>query len=318
MWDLTDPPDALTIDDRLAMIDELPRFGTPIHVVFTGGEPFQKLPELLALAGRLREHGFTSSVVTSGFFLTEAVTERLIGSGLTHLVLSIDFPTAAQHDAQRGRPGTFERATRAIRELVAARKAGRSAPTVGINTIVMAQTVNYLEDVVELATDLGVQELLFQPVQPDFGLSDDVSLVRLGNWLPLDLRHVDDAIARVERLRGSAPLGQTASELGRVADCLRDPRRVQPGTCQSARRNLVVDVAGWVWHCFGQTRTPWPALGRVPMDDLVTLWESSSSRDGRHALASCNLGCGALLCHSRSSQPPTSEVDRAVAALLRI
>ncbi len=252
MWQLKDPDGALTLNQRLEVIDQLLGFGSKVHVVVTGGEPFRKFGELLAMGRRLRAQGNTMGVVTSGFFLTPGVVERIAGSGITHIAVSIDFPTEAQHDAQRGRPGTFSRAVSAVHRLVKMRRDGEEVPSVGINSIIMAQNVNYLEDLALLAADLGVEEILFQPIQPDFGADDSVALGAFRYWLPMDPRRVDDALARLDGLRPEVPLGRSPEEFQSLREYFRNPFRLRAGTCQSPKRNLMVDVLRYRSH--GLTR----------------------------------------------------------------
>lgn len=308
MWEAQDPADSLTPAARLKVVRQLPDFGRPVHAVITGGEPFTKVSEVLAIGRELRSQGNTLSVVTSGMFLKPEVVKLLEGSGLSHLAVSIDYPTAEQHDAQRGRPGTFDRAVAAIKLLAAMRAEGREVPTIGINTIVMGQNLNYLEELAEMASQLGVSEILFQPIQPDFGLGDKQAFVKLRNWLPLDPAQVDETIDRLDELRGFHPVRQAADELHRMKQYFRDPRGVVRGSCRSAAVNMMVDVRGVVRHCFGQPRTGVPPLGKVPEENLVSLWNSRGAVEGRQRLANCSLGCGALLCHSRSSLPPPAAI----------
>jgi len=303
MWGLKDPPDALSMEERIQVIDQLPDFEAPVHVVVTGGEPFTKPNDLLSIAKRLQSQGNSVGVVTSGIMLTPTVVDRLVDSGINHIAFSLDFPSPEQHDAQRGLAGTYNRIVQAIKRLTELRAYGRNVPTVGINSILMSQNLNYVEDLARLASDLGVSEMLFQPIHPDFAIDDSVSLIPFSNWLPMNPKRVDQALDRLEELRADTPLGQTMREFKLIRRYFRNPLELPPGSCQSAIRNLIIDVSGRVFHCFGQGRTGIPALGSVPRDNLVQLWMSESARIGRAKLARCTLGCGALLCHSRSSIP---------------
>ena len=302
MWQLRDPQEALTNEERLEVIDQLTGFGTAVRVEATGGEPFMKLEELLEMSHRLKVQGNTMGAVTSGYLLTPSIVGRLEGSGLTHIAFSIDFPTAAQHDAQRGRPGAFKRALEAIKLLVRLKEKGRDVPTVGIDSIVMEQNLNYLEDVALLAAELDVTEVLFQPVQPDFGLSDQISTAKFRNWLPMNPERVSHVFDRIEKLRGQVPLGQTGEEFSIMRQYFINPFLLPRGFCRGPSSNLVVDVRGEVLHCFGHARTGLKPLGTVPMDDIVELWRSENAKLGRKQLANCGFGCGVLLCHGRSSQ----------------
>ncbi len=117
------------------------------------------------------------------------------------------------------------------------------------------------------------------------------------------LRVARDTLDRMAALRSRVPLGQSPEEFEAIRRYFRNPLRLAPGTCQAPSRNLVVDVFGNVSHCFGQPRTLLPSIGTVPQGDLATLWRSAVAQHGRRRLATCTLGCGALLCHSRSSIP---------------
>ena len=301
MWKLVDPPNALTKKQRLEVIDQLKAFGSTVHVEITGGEPFKKFDELLEIASRLKEQGNTMGVVTSGYLLTPAVVKRLEGSGITHIAFSVDFPSGAQHDSQRGRIGTFEHIVHAIRMLVEMKKHGRDVPSVGIDSIIMDQNLNYLEDVSLLAAELDTEEVLFQPIQPDFGLSDQLAIAKFRNWLPTNQELVSAVFDRIEELRGGVPLGQTKQELLFIRQYFFDPFHLQLGLCRGPQCNLVVDVSGQVLHCFGHARTGLRPLGAVPKGHIVDLWRSETANRNRKTLASCGFGCGMLLCHGRSS-----------------
>ena len=62
---------------------------------------------------------FTS--FTNGLLITQERAERIVACGLGTLVFSIDGSTAAMHDAVRGVPGSFEKATAAV-EMISLQK----------------------------------------------------------------------------------------------------------------------------------------------------------------------------------------------------
>jgi MoaA/NifB/PqqE/SkfB family radical SAM enzyme len=302
MWQLNDPPETLTKEARLTVVDQLSGFRKKVHVEVTGGEPFTKINELFDIAKHLKNQGNTMGVVTSGFLLKPSVVDRLEGSGISHIAFSIDFPTAEQQNSQRGRSNTFECAINAIRMLIDMKKEGKEVPTVGIDSIIMEQNLNYLEDIALLAKELEVNDLLFQPVQPDFGLSDQVSLKKFKNWLPINPCHVSQILDQIEKLRGKIPISQTKEEFKIIKEYFYNPIRIKKGSCISPQNNLVVDVTGKVLHCFGHGRTGLMPLGTVPKDNIVDLWESEKAIRNREFLSNCNFGCGLLLCHNRNSK----------------
>jgi len=78
------------------------------YLTFTGGEPtlHRGLPALIAHAVAL---GLRASVVTNGFTLRQERIEALAAAGLRTLFISIDAPTAAAHENNRGLKGVAER-----------------------------------------------------------------------------------------------------------------------------------------------------------------------------------------------------------------
>jgi hypothetical protein len=165
----------------------------------------------------------------------------------------------------------------------------------------MSQNLNYLEDVAVLAADLGVERLLFQPIQPDFGLDDSTAIGKFKNWLPMNPDRVDSVMNRLQQMRNKTPIVQSDEEFDLIRSYFRNPTRLVAGACKSPLINLVVDTEGNVSHCFGQARAGLKPVGKVPRENLVELWMGEKAARGMATLAKCTYGCGALLCHSRSS-----------------
>ncbi len=146
-------------------IDELQRAfpdGTGVQVNLTGGEIFMRkdIMDVLALFG---EKGYTCGyLTTNGTIITDERAEalaRLAQTGfLRHISVSIDGP-GEHHDRARGQKGTFERTAAGLRRLQdAARRLG--APLrVSINTTVAAESLSTLEQMVDVAEELGIDAI---------------------------------------------------------------------------------------------------------------------------------------------------------------
>ena len=125
--------------DGLARVAEAIVAGRPRAVVISGGEPLM-VKGLLPVMARMRDAGITTILYTSGWLDPGLVMDDLLrfASGI---VVSLDGADAAVHDRIRGRPGAFTRAVRALGEFDAAvaeaRRHGRPAPELGIDTVVM-------------------------------------------------------------------------------------------------------------------------------------------------------------------------------------
>ncbi|SKC39434.1 radical SAM enzyme, rSAM/lipoprotein system [Bacteroidales bacterium WCE2004] len=109
----------MPVEDFLRVLDSINRRCAPhsVFVVVTGGEPLMR-PDLEACGRAIHDRGFAWGMVTNGFALTEERLDRLVASGLGSATVSLDGLQEA-HDWMRGRSGSFERASAAIRLLAA-------------------------------------------------------------------------------------------------------------------------------------------------------------------------------------------------------
>ena len=135
-----------------------------LGVDISGGEPLL-LSDLPHLAGRLTDGGCVVSVTTNGWHLARRAVE--LTRVLDAVRVSIDGPTARDHDAWRGR-GSHERAIAGI----------RAATTVGlpvqVHTVLMRSNRKLAQALVDLAHELGTAGITFLQMLP-IGSGADVA-----------------------------------------------------------------------------------------------------------------------------------------------
>ena len=105
------PSEELTLaelTDLARQLDGLGRFLVSIE----GGEPFVR-PDLVEIVRAFaRRH--LALLFTNGWYVDPGIAARLFAAGLAQVGVSIDYPDARRHDAQRGLPGAWARAWRAV------------------------------------------------------------------------------------------------------------------------------------------------------------------------------------------------------------
>jgi len=147
----------LSADQFCRGAENLARSGS-LLVNLAGGEPLLRadLPEIVAAIARFHFPFLT----TNGWRLPAETARRLWHAGLWGASVSIDYPDAARHDAQRGRPGAFDEAVRALETF----RDTRTAPHQRINLMAVLTADNQacIEEVVALADRLGVH-FMVQP-----------------------------------------------------------------------------------------------------------------------------------------------------------
>lgn len=163
-------------------------------VSYTGqGEPLLN-EALLAMMEHARGRHVTQFLTTNGLLLDERTIEALIRLGLFRINISLKGKDAHEYERVAGRGG-FESALKAIRACVALKRERNSDLIVRLSYVVDRQHLEYMEEVVALAEDLGVDRLLFDNLVPfrDFESGQGV--------LFSDDAEVREAIDRLERRR---------------------------------------------------------------------------------------------------------------------
>lgn len=140
-----DPAQLSTAEGR-RLIDGIRRVGTPI-LIMTGGEPLLR-PDLFELAAYARDVGLRPVLATNGCLVTPEVAGKIAAVGIPRVSISLDGPTAEEHDAFRKVPGAFAASTTGIGNL---RAAGVS---VQINTTLTRRNRHRLARIMELAEEL--------------------------------------------------------------------------------------------------------------------------------------------------------------------
>jgi MoaA/NifB/PqqE/SkfB family radical SAM enzyme len=133
-----------------------------LQVSLTGGEIFMR-KDILGVMDVFREKGYVCGyLTTNGTIISDERAEALAALAsagfLRHISVSIDGP-GELHDRARGVHGTFERTAAGLRRLQAAASRRHAPLRVSVNTTVAHETLDALADMVDVASDLGVDAI---------------------------------------------------------------------------------------------------------------------------------------------------------------
>jgi MoaA/NifB/PqqE/SkfB family radical SAM enzyme len=156
---------ALSFDELRGAIDQAVDLGSTC-VVLTGGEPllYEKIFDLIAAVDKSRS---VCTIFTNGEYLTGTAVAQLKTAGVFGVYVSLDRPSAARHDENRGRPGLFEQAVQGLERCQIA-----GIPT-GISTYATKENLRNgeLDAMMNLAKSLRVIEVFIFDVIPTGRLS---------------------------------------------------------------------------------------------------------------------------------------------------
>jgi Fe-coproporphyrin III synthase len=108
----TAPEGELSLEQGLALLDDLKAFGVPV-VLFSGGEPLMH-PHLLTLVEHAVTLGMRAVISTNGTLIDRGMAGRLKRFGLSYVGISLD-GVEATHDRFRGQAGAFVAAMAGVR-----------------------------------------------------------------------------------------------------------------------------------------------------------------------------------------------------------
>lgn len=205
-----------------------------------GAECFTRA-DFVGLLEHAQELGYTSlEVVTNGLLVGPHLQrlERLPALGLH---ISLDGP-AQVHDALRGE-GVYERAVDLARQAVA-----RGIRT-GFSGVLMKPTLATAHHLVDLAVELGMTEVSYQPFQPEIdGWRDSDPW----SFVPEERPAVEQALSELRAYAAQQGVQiYTEDLLDYVPDYVFEGKRpIPPGGCFMPSRFLLVDVHGDVYPCF--------------------------------------------------------------------
>lgn len=224
-------PRELTTEEAFRVVDQVRETGDPILVV-TGGDPLMRRDVFQVLSYAV-QRGLRAALAPSATALvTTRSLQRVAGTGVKRVAVSLDGPTAAVHDRFRGFSGSFNRTLRIMREV---REAGLALQ---VNTTVSRYSLPLLEEMPEMVAEAGaVQWSVFFLVPTGRGRLDDMISAeeheRVFHWLyelsrraPFDVKTTAAPAYRrvaVQRARAETAAGPVAGAGYRFQDGLDRP-----------------------------------------------------------------------------------------------
>lgn len=257
--------------------------GSPVErVILAGGEPLDWLPTL-SLIKTIKEAGCEVVVATNGVPLTRpGIARRLVELGVDGVSVSLDSADAAVNDRLRpsrsGRVGHRE-VLEGIRTLLSERGSGPDL-RVGIYTVVMRDRPQEITDVARLASDVGVDYYVPQPIS----LPPDHKLFAERCHTPADVPAVEDQLRRLQ----ADPRGLTLPHPAYMRQFLasistQDSGRVKE--CFGGAQLFFIQPDGSLWDCPSDRRI----AATAPFEQRSIVGADARTLfDGRPACTDCS------------------------------
>jgi MoaA/NifB/PqqE/SkfB family radical SAM enzyme len=130
-----------------------------------GGEPLCRLKTTLGIMNEIKKYGAFGCINTNGTLFTKESIKKLVEIGWDEIRFSLDGPDAETHDYLRGVEGAFEKVIENIKIFNYFKaKLKSNKPFLRFTPVIMKPNCDKLSKMVELAYQLKVIEIFFQPL----------------------------------------------------------------------------------------------------------------------------------------------------------
>ena len=246
-------------------------------VDFTGGgEPLLQ-PQLVQWITEAHAAGCETGLLSNGFLLSETKSRDLIEAGIDWICISMD--GAGRQVYEKLRVGSdFERVSRNVANFAGMR--GDRIPKMMINFVMMKSNIHLLEQIVQLAARLGVDQVNFKQC--------DVIRAERGKGLGVFAREENREIRKLARHLAAAR--RLAKKLGIETTATPFTPEELPVCDQDPRDSMFVRYDGTVAPCINlavggpttflgqQVRFPQVHYGNVRQQKLHKLWNTETCR----------------------------------------
>jgi MoaA/NifB/PqqE/SkfB family radical SAM enzyme len=296
--ELHNPPESLTDEERVGVVRQVAQWDTNIPLVITGGEQLVARSALKAVADACKQSGVSATLSTNGTLITEADASWLANSGIRCVVVSFDSLRPEVHDRIRGVPGTWERALRGLRLLLKARDLAANGFTVLTSTILGRHNLHEMDAMTDWLWSLGIDNTLYQPLQPDFVRNMPSDWYLSSPLWPTDPQAINKGIDLLRKRKAAgARIYQAEPQFEDMRLYFHNPQGLPESICASLDNNLMIDVVGQIRFCFNMDQLGIPIAGNVRTHKLREVW--SSRHTSASGMRACRKGCGSMICHAR-------------------
>lgn len=159
----TRPTGNLSVDFQKEVIDQIADY-TSYIIFYFQGEPFVN-PKFLDMVKYAHEKNMYTATSTNAHYLNEKSARRTVESGLDRLIISIDGTTQEVYEQYRQK-GKLSKVIEGTKNIVYWKKELNSkTPHIIFQFLVVKPNEHQMDDVIQLADELGVDEVKFKTAQ---------------------------------------------------------------------------------------------------------------------------------------------------------
>lgn len=252
-----------------------PHLENVVEIDFSGGGEPLLHPDLADWIAEAKHAGCQAGFLTNGSLLDEAAASRMMQAGVDWIAISADAARAETYEEIR-KGADFQTFSENVRRLTGMRMG--KIPRVSFNSVMMPSNIEQLQGIVRLAADLQVDQVNFKQCDVVRG-GEEGKLGLFASKADREIRRHEKALAKARKL--ARKLGIETTAFAFVPDelpvCDQDPRH-SLFIRYDGRVSPCINLAIGGPSCFLGENVVMPTVhyGRLPEEDLQTLWKTES------------------------------------------
>jgi len=245
-----------------------------------GGEPLLQ-PNLPLWIEDAHAAGCETGFLSNGLLLTKEKLQQVLNAGVDWICISMDGADAQLYEKIRI-GSDFERVCENVANIAALRTG--KIPKIMINFVLMDLNFHQVEDIVRLASRLGVDQLNFKQCEVIRGESGKGHGL-FGASETKDIRRLKKSLEKARRLAKKLNIATTAFAFSPAERpvCEQDPRDslfIRYDGLAAPCINLA--IGGPTTFLGNEAHIPNVHYGRLPDSDLMDLWQTKTCKFYRH------------------------------------
>jgi len=140
----------------LSIVKEGAELGVVDWLISGGGEPFVRTDATVAVMRAIKKYGMRGDIITNGTMPAARHLKEIVKCGWDVFRVSINAPTAEEHDFLVDKGGAFEKAVENIKKLAELKREFKTEkPEIGFNTVINRKNYFRMPEIIEFLHELG-------------------------------------------------------------------------------------------------------------------------------------------------------------------
>lgn len=183
----------------LEIVEEAVDMGVVEWQIAGGWEPLIKPDSMARMAEIIKENGMYGCITTNGTLFSNSLIKRLVEIGWDEILFSLEGPNAVIHDYVTQVPGSFEKATQAMKTFGHWKKKFKAIkPSYSFHAVLTNRNYDKLSEMIKLGFGLGCTGVNFEPISI---WSEEGSKLKLNEKQSREVRkHAKEALRIADKL----------------------------------------------------------------------------------------------------------------------